>query len=319
MTFTVKRFSPEDGPVWDAFCSDAVNATLLHSRRFLSYHGDRFEDLSILLYDQDRLCAVLPASRALDDETLVISHPGATFGGFVHAGRLAGEGAIHAFQAAASYYNSLGFCRLLYKPLPHIYAKVPAADDLYALFRIGAERVRCDLSSTIDLSFRGRISSRRKRSLKKAQRVVTVRTDGTDLDAFWNVLEDNLIRKHEARPVHSRSEIKDLTERFPGEIKIRTAYLNGNVVAGTLLFVSKQVWHAQYIASSEEGYAVSALDAVFESCIEDASALGARYFDFGSSNEDQGRVLNSGLYKFKTEFGGGGVALEVYLVNLDNL
>lgn len=319
MTFSIKPYSPDDSAVWDSFCHQAVNATLLHSRRFLSYHGDRFEDLSVLLYDGDRLCAILPAARAPDDARQVVSHPGATYGGFVHSGHLAGERAIDAFRAVGAHYRSLGCERLLYKPLPHIYARSPAEDDLYALFRVGASRSRCDLSSSIDLSCRRPVSSRRKRSLKKARRVVTVSADIAHLDAYWDVLEENLARKYETRPVHSRAEIRELVGRFPAEIKLRTAHLYDTVVAGTLLFVSQQVWHAQYIASSEGGYAVSALDAVFDTSIEDASAADARYFDFGSSNEGLGRVLNTGLYQFKTEFGGGGVAYEFYMVKLDTL
>ncbi|WP_209599009.1 MULTISPECIES: GNAT family N-acetyltransferase [unclassified Ruegeria] len=319
MTLVIKPFSLDDSPLWDAFCHVAVNATLLHSRRFLSYHGDRFEDLSLLLYDKDQLRAILPAARAPNDATLVVSHPGATYGGFVHAGQLAGENAIDAFHAVAAHYRSVGCDRLLYKPVPHIYAQSPAADDLYALFRLGAERQRCDLSSTIDLSFRRPVSSRRKRSLEKARRVVSVSADIAKLDALWDVVEDNLARKHKTRPVHSRTEIKDLATRFPDEIKLRTAHIGDKIVAGTLLFASRQVWHAQYIASSEDGYAVSALDAVFDTSIKDAKSAGVRYFDFGSSNEDHGRVLNAGLYRFKTEFGGGGVAHEFYMVQLDSL
>jgi hypothetical protein len=45
--------------------------------------------------------------------------------------------------------------------------------------------------------------------------------------------------------------------------------------------------------------------------------LGARYFDFGVSNEQEGRILNEGLYRFKTSFGAGGVAQEFYEVELN--
>ncbi|WP_299868636.1 GNAT family N-acetyltransferase [uncultured Roseobacter sp.] len=319
MSLTVKPFTPDYTELWDAFCQEAVNATFLQSRRFLSYHGDRFEDLSLMIYDDDRLCALLPAARAPDDQTCVVSHPGATYGGFVHDGRLTGERVIDAFRAVGAVFSENRCNRFLYKAVPHIYATTPAGDDLYALFRIGASRVRCDLSSAIDLSSRRPLSSRRKRSLKKARRAVAISADISELGAFWDVLEENLARKHDARPVHSRAEIEDLAARFPEEILIRTARSEDRVVAGTLLFASRQVWHAQYIAANEEGYALSALDAVFDTAIADAGSAGTRYFDFGSSNEDGGRVLNEGLYQFKTEFGGSGVALEFFLVNLDDL
>ena len=59
-----------------------------------------------------------------------------------------------------------------------------------------------------------------------------------------------------------------------------------------------------------------ALDAIFEAAIQKAILAEARYFDFGTSNEDGGKVLNSGLYQFKSEFGGGGVAHEFYQLNI---
>ena len=39
--------------------------------------------------------------------------------------------------------------------------------------------------------------------------------------------------------------------------------MDGQVVAGVVLFNSPSAWHAQYIAADEAGYRVSALDAVF--------------------------------------------------------
>ena len=132
------------------------------------------------------------------------------------------------------------------------------------------------------------------------------------LVGLWDVLAKNLERKHDAFPVHSLAEFTLLVKRFPENIQVRTATIDGVVEAGVVSFSSTNVWHAQYIASSEIGYAVSALDAVFESEIDAARNSGARYCDFGTSNEQGGLVLNDGLYRFKSEFGGGGMAHEYY-------
>jgi len=83
-----------------------------------------------------------------------------------------------------------------------------------------------------------------------------------------------------------------------------------------VFFISRSAWHAQYIAASESAYNVSALDAIFDSAISEARKAGARYFDFGTSNEQAGLILNDGLYRFKSEFGGGGVAHEYYELDL---
>ncbi|RZT41542.1 GNAT family N-acetyltransferase [Cupriavidus agavae] len=316
MTLAIRGFDPAMASVWDAFCSASINGTFLHSRHFLSYHGSRFQDASVLIEESGDLVGIFPAAVAPSDAGLIVSHPGATFGGIVHHGRLAGAKMIDAIEALNQHYASQGYERLLYKAIPHIHARAPAQDDLYALYRVGAERVRCDLSCTIDLAGRRPPSERRRRSLKKASRVTTISPNGDLVDALWRVLEGNLERKHDARPVHSLAEIRLLQARFPDEIQVRCGIVDNEVEAGVVLFNSNRAWHAQYIASSARGYESSVLDAVFDSIISEASASGARYFDFGTSNEEGGRVLNDGLYRFKHEFGGGGVAHEFYQINL---
>lgn len=317
MSLEIQPYSAACAEEWDAFCADAENATLLHTRRFLAYHGERFLDASVLLRLEGRIVGVFPAAQSPQDSMLVVSHPGATYGGIVHHGRLGGQRMIDAFDALRAHYASGGAKRILYKALPHIYARIPAQDDLYALSRAGAQRVRCDLSSAIDLADRRRPGERRRRALRKAQAAVTLSADPVHLPGLWAVLAENLLSRHDAKPVHEVSELMLLMKKFPEQIRVRTALCDGKVVAGIVLFNAARVWHAQYIASSPAGQDVNALDAVFDRAITDATEAGARYFDFGISNERGGTYLNDGLYRFKSEFGGGGVVHEFYELNLN--
>jgi hypothetical protein len=296
----------------------AINATILHTRRFLSYHGERFKDTSTLLLESGKVVGVFPAAESRTDSTSVISHPGVTYGGVVHRGWLSGMRMIEAMTALCEFYEQAGYHHLQYRAIPSIYATAPAQDDLYALFRLGAHRVRCDLSCTIDLSCRRHFSERRRRGLRKAQKAVALSSDSALLGNVWAVTAQNLAREHEAKPVHSLEELNLLQERFPEQIAVRSALMEGRVEAGVVFFNSPSVWHAQYIAASELAYEVSALDAVFDAAITEAREAGARYFDFGTSNEDGGRVLNDGLYRYKSEFGGGGVVHEHYELSLTN-
>jgi hypothetical protein len=316
MSLRAEPFTEAQASDWDRFCDGALNATLLHTRRFLSYHGDRFKDRSVVLMNDASIVGVLPAAEHPTDARLVVSHPGATYGGLVHDGHLIGERTLEALLAIADFYRSHGYAAFQYKALPHTYASIPAQDDLYALFRLGAARTRCDLSSTICLNERRPRPDRRRRALKKAQRLVSVEWDTLTWPAVWQLIADNLARRHDAMPVHSAEELALLHQRFPEHIRVASATHDNVPVAAVVLFNTRQVWHAQYIASSEQGYETHALDAIFEAAISRATEAGARYFDFGTSNEDAGRTLNSGLYCFKSEFGGGGVAHEFYQLNL---
>jgi lipid II:glycine glycyltransferase (peptidoglycan interpeptide bridge formation enzyme) len=57
---------------------------------------------------------------------------------------------------------------------------------------------------------------------------------------------------------------------------------------------------------------VCALDLVFSTSIDMAIRHNLRYFSFGICNENDGNILNEGLYRFKSEFGGAGVAHDFY-------
>src|SRR5713101_8013590 len=139
-----------DPVLHDEFVARAPMATLLHTRSYLSYHGERFRDVSVWLMDEkERLAGVFPAAIDPTDDKCVVSHPGVTYGGIVHVGRLRGERMIEALNALCRHYAQDGFETLRYKAVPYIYHRAPSNDDLYALFRLGARRYRCDLSSTI--------------------------------------------------------------------------------------------------------------------------------------------------------------------------
>ena len=316
MSIELVPYESGHAEVWDAFCAGAANATILHTRRFLSYHGERFKDLSLLVMDAGKLVGVFPAAQSLSDSTLVVSHPGITYGGLVHQGKLSGNRMIEALGTIVGHYGKANYRCLQYKPVPMIYATVPSQDDLYALFRLGAQRVRCDLSCAIDLAARRPVSERRRRALSKARVAVTLSSDQKLLGELWRVVVQNLARKHDARPVHSLEALVMLRERFPQHIQVRCALMDDVVEAGVVFFNASKVWHAQYIAASEKGYEVSALDSVFDAAIFEAQQVGSRYFDFGTSNEDSGKALNDGLYRFKSEFGGGGSVHEIYEIDL---
>jgi hypothetical protein len=317
VSISVRPYGPNDADVWDAFCGEALQATLLHMRRFLSYHGDRFEDRSLILEEDGKLVGLFPAAPNPSDKTCVVSHPGITYGGVIHQGSLRGERMINALKEIRQYYFAQGYMKLVYKAVPTFYHLAPAQDDLYALFGLEAHRIRCDLSSTIDLRHHLSVSERRRRGLRKALKAGVEVFEGHQyLAALWKVLENNLDRKHGVIPVHNLDEITLLAERFPDNIRCICAVKNSVVIAGTLLFVTPTTFHAQYIASSQAGYECSALDAVFEHGILSAHRSDKRWFDFGISTESDGKVLNEGLYRFKSEFGAGSVVHEFYELSL---
>ncbi len=318
LDYTVRTYEPAWAEAWDDLVARSGNGTMLHTRRFISYHGDRFRDRSLLLENRrGRVVGVFPAAEDRGDQEIVVSHPGLSYGGLVHDGSIRGASALGAIEEIAAYYRGLG-CRLLrYKAVPSIYYSVPAEDDLYALFRLGARQYRCDLSATIDLDRRGRVSQRRERSSKRARAAgVEVEEAWADIGLFWRVLEQNLASRHGVTPVHSLDEIQLLHDRFPAEIILVAARIGDAMVGGAVFFATARVLHMQYTATTDEGRATSATDTIMERGIDLARKRGCRFFDFGVSMRGGGPGLDDQLYEFKVSFGAGGTTQDHYELDL---
>jgi hypothetical protein len=314
----IRSYGSADARAWEDLIGRSCNATFLHTRRFISYHGDRFLDLSLLLEDRHgHVVGVFPAAENSAAPQMVISHPGLTYGGVVHDGSVCGASMIGALERIAEHYRRLGYQKLRYRAVPAIYHSRPAEDDLYALFRLGARLHRRDLSATIDVSNRGRVTQRRIRSRKRAlAEGVSTEENWADIAAFWEVLEQNLAYRHGVSPVHSLAEIRMLHDRFPEDVVLIAARIGPDLVGGALMFAAGPVMHMQYTATTERGRATTATDLVMEHSIELGVKRGCRYFDFGVCTVDQGQSLDQDLYRFKVSFGAGGVTYDHYELDL---
>jgi Acetyltransferase (GNAT) domain len=313
----VQSYESRHTGAWEDLVARSTNGNMLHTRRFISYHRDRFHDISVMVKNRGRLVGVFPAAEDPVNPTAVISHPGLTFGGLVHDGSIRGESMVHALRQVADHYRSLGYRHLRYKAVPAIYQSVPAEDDTYALFGLNARRYQCDLSVALNLTRRGRVSQIRVRSLKRAQlEEVSAVASWAEIAGFWEILQMNLAKRHGARPVHSLEEISLLHERFPENIILVTAAIDSRLVGGTLLFAMGPVLRMQYTATTHQGRAVSATDSMIECALQLACERGCTFFDFGGCTRDGGHDLHQDLYYFKASFGGGGVVYEQYEYNL---
>lgn len=305
----IRLYTPELRSEWDSFIDKAKNATFLFKRGYMDYHSQRFADSSLLIYKGGKLKALLPAN--IDGNTLY-SHQGLTYGGLVISEEIAATEVTEIFRDINLFLKDIGINRVIYKALPHIYSMVPSEEPLYALHNIcGARIIERDISSAINLNEKPTWSRDRKYSAHRAFRegIVVERSD--DTEAFWNVLETNLMDTYGVRPVHTLEEINLLRNRFPNNIILYTASHEGEVVAGTILYVCGRVIHAQYISANKEGKRLRAIDAIYSRILNEEK-WNADYFDFGRSTEDFGRKINEGLIHQKEGFGGRGVCYDTY-------
>lgn len=305
---------------WQACLPHVRQQSFLFDRDFMDYHRDRFEDASLMVMNaKDEVVALLPACRNPHDEAEVVSHAGLTYGGLLLTPQVTAVWTGAILDACMARYAKAGFKRMAYNPVPYIYRAYPSEEDLYWLFRHGAQLQARAISSVIDLERPYAFSTLRKRKVKKAEHL-TLETRGENLAEYWALLTTVLQERHGTTPVHRLDEIQLLMDRFPDHIRLCTARntSNGELQAGSLLFVMPQVVHAQYIACSDEGCSQGALDWLFAEVLNRVGEdfPGRRYFDFGISTEAGGAVLNEGLIFQKEGFGGRGVCYDAYELEL---
>ncbi len=310
--YRIERYTAERQTQWDSFVDSSRNGTFLHKRGYMDYHAHRFVDHSLMFYRNVQLVAILPAHIKEND---FCSHNGLTYGGLLLNSSTTTAAALDIFDAMQEYIKeNTGATRIIYKPTPHIYHSYPCEEDLYALFRSGATLTERKVSSAIPLESPLPMSGRRKLTASTKSRLHIVE-DG-DYSTFWNILEDRLQGKYNVAPVHNIEEISLLKSRFPENIKLFCVADNcGSILGGVILFVTKNVVHMQYSATTEEGRRTSALDYLYEVLINERFA-GKGFFDFGISVEDGGRYLNSGLIAYKERLGGRAVVYDTYIIDL---
>ena len=259
--YVVKPYQNSDYENWNAFVSQAKNATFLFYRDFMDYHKDRFSDYSLIVLDKEKWIAVLPTNRV---GNAVFSHQGLTYGGLVYQEKTKLASVIEIFKSILFFLNTNEIEKLQLKLVPFIYHQKPAEELDYALFLAKAQLIRRDSLAVIDLSKKNVLSKLRKRGVQKGNSHHFIIKEVDDFEDFWNkILIPNLAKKHQAKPVHSLEEITKLKAFFPENIRQFNSYQNGIIVAGTTIFESEKVVHCQYISGDEDKNELGGLDLLF--------------------------------------------------------
>lgn len=312
-------YSPEHRTLWNRTINESRNGTFLLHRNYMDYHSDRFEDASLLWQDhQGRTLGLFPACWHPRLPKTIVSHAGLTYGGCILTQRIGLVQVGEMLREAIGYYKEKGAESLIVKPIPHIYATLPAEEELYWISRLGGKLTARAASQTVALQEEGvGFSTLRRRKVKRAEGegcYVVDDTSANDLPTFWQILDENLRARHQVAPVHTLDELRRLIRDNAPHIRLFTIHQDGRIVAGTLLFEMNPVVHAQYISASPAGREVGALDLLFHHLIERYRQQGFRFFDFGISTEEGGQVLNEGLTFQKEGFGGRTICYDAYTI-----
>ena len=309
---SVERYRPEFREEWDAFVRTSRNGTFILERGYMDYHADRFEDFSLIVRTPNgHPAALLPANR--DGECLV-SHAGLTYGGFVVGSAMRTGRMLETVAHTGRFLMESGIRDWVHKPVPYIYHREPADDELYSLFRYGATLIRRDVGAC-GCPANLRFSDGARRWARKAEKAGLVVEESGQFGEFWPALEGSLESRHRRHPVHTLDEITSLRGRFPDKIRLFLARRAGLVTAGLVIYETDKVAHVQYAAATEEGLRTGAQALLVARAISDCFR-DKPWFDYGISTESEGLVLNEGLQHFKEGFGLRAVVSDLYRVPL---
>lgn len=318
MNYSIKRFEfDKDEKDWNKFVKNAQNSTFLFDRGFMDYHSDRFKDHSLMVFNEkEKLLCCFPANQ---NEGIIQSHGGLTYGAFILKEGLKLSEVISIYKNILKYYNDLGFEWIYYKHFPKIYNSLDTEEVQYCLFLSKAKLTRRDTTIAIDRNYPLKYSENIKRILKKHKKnEEIVINEESNFQRYWiEVLTPNLQKRFGVNPVHNLDEIQLLKDRFPERIKLFNAYCGGKICAGTVFFVTDNVAHSQYISATEDGMEMG-INATLFHYIYNNYFHNQRYFDFGIVNENEGKKINWGLLNWKEKMGGRAYVHDFYWIKTSN-
>jgi hypothetical protein len=280
----------------------------------MEYHKHKFDDYSLLIFKDDILIAVLPAHIK---GKVLHTHQGLTYGGLVYKQNLRLKDILNTFKLVLSFLEEKKIDVLSLKTIPQIYYKTPDFSFDYLLKIVKCKQVKTDVLSVVNPASKNYSKDRKagyKRGLKHHLRV----EETDDLSLFWQrILVPNLKEKHQVNPVHNLEEITLLKSRFEKQIRQFNVYHNNELVAGTTIFETDTVAHSQYISGNVDKNKLGSLDFLHIHLLENVFQ-NKPYFDFGTSNENQGKQINEGLRYWKQGFGASIYLHDFYTVETKN-
>nr|WP_321230287.1 FemAB family protein [uncultured Psychroserpens sp.] len=300
--FKVIRYNQSQRLVWNTFVSNSKNATFLYHRDFMEYHQDRFDDYSLMVYNNDQLFAIFPANISKE---IVYSHQGLTYGGLVIENDINANQKEAVYGAVLAFYKAEKFKSLIVKPLPSFYDFQILKLENFWQTQKNSSVIKQNMILAIDYNSNYKIhKTKLKRYKKMESNGFTIKEGRPEFEKFWNtILIKRLEEKHNSKPVHSLLEIQYLHDKFEHEIFQYNIYQNENLLAGITVFKKGLVVKSQYGIASVEGEKLNALDVLFVHLIKTYKDEDMQFFSMGTVNDDSKLGYSEGMLKQKQELG----------------
>ncbi len=295
-----------------------MNGTVFHKQQFLSYHAPgKFSFNHLLFYHNKELIAVLAGGiRGTSYESPL----GASYGSFVTMDISADEALaiVHAFE---EYIAARGVKDVFLTSAPVIYQPIITQNLDFALLYRGYAYQRHYISHTIDLSGEQPILDRfhptARRHYRHAEKQTGLVVEEIaqsalpgELAEFYPIMVENKARLG-TTPTHSLDDLLKLNELLPDLLKLFTARLSGELIAGFLLFrANARVALSFYPMMRYDFEEYKPMYLLSQRAIEWAKRDGYAFFDLGVSqdtSDDNPMTPKLSLIRFKEKFDSRGL------------
>jgi hypothetical protein len=297
---------------WDDFVRNkSRNGNIFHEQKFLSYHGDRFEDSSILITEEEDILAVIPAAVKREDSRIgIISHPGSSYGGVIFLDNIRLKLLKDILNVAIEYYYKIykaDYFKLIIQENFHTNKSFDALIFLlwHRGFEIKSKEASC-VKDLTDLSpdnytktIRQYIKSNKDKRVGITHSIVKTTEQ---LKSCYELIKNNLKNRYDKQPVHNFDELIDLRNRYGEKIEIFCSSFDNQIIASVVVFIlDKYTIHDFYTSLNYEYGQQKPLFGLFDYIFHFYKEKGYRFFNFGISS--RARWIKWGILEFKEQFG----------------
>ena len=302
--------------IWDAFIENSNNGTMFHKQSFLSYHINKnFKDFSLLFYHKRQLLCVLPAALLLKNNSRqLVSHPGASFGGFVLRSSIAFQLIQNIIECLEKYLSKrkINFIHIIITP--NIYFNHRDESLLYLLkwnqYQIYETYISHFMTLGKGFSLQPLIQKRKRRYIVNLLKKKTFSiVPSNNFKDFYSILCDSK-KQYNSKPTHSLEELIKLKQLFKNKVMLYVTTKQNIVVGGTLIFFLNQTVCLIFYNVIKKEYRGSHLASLqLYNAIKVAQEKKYSIVDFGVSHQPEKEnplIPKFSLIHFKEQFSSRG-------------
>lgn len=312
MNLILKKYNKDDFKTWDNFVNNlSLNGTIYHSMNFLSYHNDKFEDSSIMIYNKSitNLIAVFPCCKVNGE---YYSHRGSTCGGIVLLEKYYELGKLtEIMEKIYCYYDG----NLHLKLSETVYFKNNIKNDLLNFVLSQKCKAYQDISLYFDVNRNENVidsfpKNDNKRLLQKyikntdKEMTFKIYQDLDDYINYYKLLEKMLKEKNDVRPLHSLEEFISLKELLgEKQFLFLSKDSEGNILSGALVFlINNNTYYTVYLMTNYDKKNSQVFYLLYE-LFNLAKKNNIDIVNLGACSTGGGKEILYSKYKFKSSCG----------------